>query len=185
MKIKINNVIIECRQGDITSQPDIEVIVNSANAHLAPGGGVAGAIHRKAGPQLYEECKKYAPISTGQAVITRGYNLPNKYVIHTLGPVYAEEKNPAYKLALCYRNCLHLAEKYKVKSIAFPAISAGIFGYPLQEAAEIAINTVLEEVPSLKELNLICFILYDSKSYMTFQRVFQHLSGGRGYSTVT
>ncbi|MCD6080890.1 MAG: macro domain-containing protein [Candidatus Omnitrophica bacterium] len=175
MKIKINNMMIECRQGDITSQPDIEVIVNSANAHLAPGGGVAGAIHRKAGLQLYEECKKYAPISTGQAVITRGYNLPNKYVIHTLGPVYTREKNPAKKLALCYKNCLRLAEKNSLESIAFPAISAGIFGYPIEEAARVAIKAVLKEVPKLKKLKLICFVLYDDKSYKIFQEVLKEV----------
>ena len=175
MKIKRGDVVIECRQGDITSQPDIEAIVNSANAQLAPGGGVAGAIHRKAGPQLYEECKKYAPITTGEAVITQGYNLPNKYVIHTLGPVYGQEKNPAEKLALCYRNCLKLAEENSLESIAFPAISAGIFGYPMEEAAKVAINTVLEEAPSLKKLKLICFVLYDDKSYKIFREVLEKI----------
>ncbi len=180
MKIKINNVMIECRQGDITSQPDIEVIVNSANAQLAPGGGVAGAIHRKAGPQLYEECKKYAPITTGEAIITKGYNLPNKYVIHTLGPVYTREKNPAEKLALCYRNCLKLAEENYLESIAFPAISAGIFGYPMEEAAKVAITTVLEEVPKLNKLKFICFVLYDDKSYKIFQEVLKEATQNKG-----
>ncbi|MDD3726103.1 MAG: macro domain-containing protein [Candidatus Ratteibacteria bacterium] len=169
MEIKKGEIIIECRVGDITAQDGFDAVVNAANAYLAPGGGVAGAIHRKACPQLYEECKKLAPITTGEAVITRGYNLPNPYIIHTLGPVYYRDKNPAEKLALCYKNCLKVAEENKLSSIAFCAISTGAFGYPLKEAAEIAIKTVLEAVSYLKSVRRIRFVLYDQEVLSVFE----------------
>lgn len=170
MRLKIGNVIIECVQGDITAQEGFDAVVNAANAQLAAGGGVAGAIHRKAGPQLYQECKKLAPIATGQAVITKGYNLPNPYVIHTLGPIYSREKDPASKLSLSYKNCLQLAEENHLQSIAFPAISTGIFGYPLEEAAEVSIRAILEEVPKLNSLRNIRFVLYGQKAFQVFEQ---------------
>jgi len=176
MEIKIGDVKIECVKGDITEQKGIDAVVNAANAHLAPGGGVAGAIHRKAGPQLYQECKKYAPIKTGQAVITKGYNLPNPYVIHTLGPVYSEEENPAEKLSLCFKNSLKIADEKGLKSIAFPAISTGIFGYPMEEAAEVSIKTVIEEAKNLKSVKLIRFVLYDEKGYTVFKSTLERFS---------
>ncbi len=166
-------VKIDCVQGDITSQEGFDAIVNAANAYLAPGGGVAGAIHRKAGPRLYEECRPLAPIKTGDAVITRGYNLPNPYVIHTLGPVYYSERNPAEKLALCYKNCLKIAEEKKLTSIAFCAISTGAFGYPVEEAAEIAAKSVKESLHGLKSVKRIRFVLYDRATLSIFQK---HLS---------
>lgn len=176
MKVKIEGIELELRKGDITSQPDIDAIVNAANARLAPGGGVAGAIHRKAGPQLYEECKKLAPIKTGEAVITKGYNLPNPYVIHTLGPVYNSDPDPAGNLSLCYRNCLNLADKNRLKSIAFPAISTGIFGYPLEEAAKISLKAVVEEIPILKNIKKICFVLYDDASFRIFREALENVT---------
>lgn len=176
MKIKINNIEIECIQGDITEQFDIDVIVNAANKYLAPGGGVAGAIHRKAGPQLYEECKKLAPIETGQAVITSAYNLPNKYVIHTLGPIYSQEKNPAEKLQMCFINSLKLADSKGLKSIAFPAISTGIFGYPIEEAAEVSIKAILKTIPELKSIQIIRFVLFDDTTYSIFSKKLEELN---------
>ncbi|MGC8977035.1 MAG: macro domain-containing protein [Candidatus Ratteibacteria bacterium] len=161
---------MECVKGDITEQNDIDVIVNAANKFLAPGGGVAGAIHKKAGPELYQECKKYAPIETGEAVITKGYKLPNPYVIHTVGPIYAEEKNPSEKLSLCFKNSLRLADKNGLKSIAFPAISTGIFGYPVEEAAEVSIKAVIETIPELKNIKKIRFVLFDEKTYSIFSK---------------
>jgi len=175
MKMKIKEVEIECVKGDITEQQDIDVIVNAANKYLAPGGGVAGAIHRKAGPKLYEECKKYAPIETGDAVITNGYNLPNPYIIHTVGPVYSEEKNPAEKLKMCFLNSLKLADEKNLKSIAFPAISTGIFGYPLEEAAEVSIKAVIEIIPSLKSIKKIRFVLFDDKSFSVFSKKLEEI----------
>jgi O-acetyl-ADP-ribose deacetylase len=133
-------------------------------------GGVAGAIHRKAGPQLYEECKPLAPIKTGEAVITKGYNLPNPYVIHTPGPVYYREKNPAEKLTLCYKNCLKVAEENNLSSIAFCAISTGAFGYPAKEAAEVSLKAVAEEMPKLKSVKRIRFVIYDERTLTVFQK---------------
>jgi O-acetyl-ADP-ribose deacetylase (regulator of RNase III) len=182
MKVKINEIEIECVKGDITEQTDIDVIVNAANRYLAPGGGVAGAIHRKAGPKLYEECKKYAPIKTGDAVITNGYNLPNPYVIHTLGPVYSEEKNPAEKLKMCFVNSLKLADENELKSIAFPAISTGIFGYPLEEAAEISIKAIIETIPSLKSIKKIRLVLFDEKSFSVFSKKMEEINEGKSYT---
>jgi O-acetyl-ADP-ribose deacetylase (regulator of RNase III) len=170
MKVKIKEVEIECVKGDITEQEYIDVIVNAANKYLAPGGGVAGAIHKKAGPKLYEECKKYAPIETGDVVITNGYNLPNPYVIHTVGPIYSEEKNPAEKLKNCFINSLKLADEKGLKSIAFPAISTGIFGYPIEEAAEVSIKAVIETIPELKSIRKIRFVLFDEKTFSVFSR---------------
>jgi len=161
-------VTIECVQGDITEQKDIEVIVNAANSRLEPGGGVAGAIHRKAGRELVQECRTLAPIKPGQAVITKGYNLPNSYVIHCLGPVYGKDKPEDILLADCYRNALLLADEYKIQSIAFPAISTGIFGYPIKEAAQVAINTAKDTVPQLKHLKIIRFVLFSKNDYDVF-----------------
>lgn len=165
MKIKVNNVEIEVSQGDIASQPDIEAVVNAANAHLATGGGVAGALHMAAGPNLYMECQPLAPISPGEAVITSAYNLPNKKVIHCLGPVYGQDKPEDQLLADCYVNSLRLAEENKLSSIAFPAISTGAFGYPFSKATEIAFNTILKEVPALNHLQRIKFVLYSDGDY--------------------
>jgi len=118
----MKKVEISFIKGDISHQPEFETVVNAANRWLAPGGGVAGAIHRAAGPQLYEECKKLAPIKPGQAVITSAYNLPNKFVIHCLGPVWGVDKPEDKILSSCYKNALRLAEENRVSSIAFPVI---------------------------------------------------------------
>ncbi|MEN2995438.1 MAG: macro domain-containing protein [Acetomicrobium sp.] len=147
MEKKISGVTIECVKGDITRQPDVTAVVNAANAWLKPGGGVAGAIHRAAGPELDKECRPLAPIKPGQAVITGGHNLPNKYVIHCLGPRYGVDKPEDRLLSDCYRNALKLADEHEIDSIAFPAISTGVFGYPVQEAAEVALRTVKETIP--------------------------------------
>ncbi|MEO0102799.1 MAG: macro domain-containing protein [candidate division WOR-3 bacterium] len=163
-------VTIECVLGDITNQPDITAIVNAANAWLKPGGGVAGAIHRAAGPELEEECKKLAPIKPGEAVITKSYKLPNRYVIHCLGPVYGKDKPEDKLLAACYQNALKMAEEYKIDSIAFPAISTGYFGYPIKEAAEVAFKTIQEIIPHLRFLKKIRFVLYTKEDLKVYQR---------------
>jgi O-acetyl-ADP-ribose deacetylase len=163
MRREFGAVTIECIQGDITSQQDVDAVVNAANARLAPGGGVAGAIHRAAGPDLAAEAVPLGPIEPGEAVITGAHGLPNRYVIHTLGPVYGQDRPEAELLARCYRNSLALAEDNGVESIAFPAISTGIFGYPAEEAAEVALQTVREEVEEFERVRLVRFVLFGEK----------------------
>jgi len=160
MKKNNSGVSIECVTGDIAAQTGITAVVNAANARLMPGGGVAGAIHRAAGPGLAEECRPLAPIKSGEAVITGGHNLVNRYIIHCLGPVYGSDKPEDVLLANCYRNALRLAEENTIESIAFPAISTGVFGYPVREAAEVAFATIFEIIPDLKYVTRIRFVLY-------------------------
>ncbi len=143
----------------------MQAIVNAANAHLLNGGGVAGAIHRAAGPGLEKECRPMGPIRPGEAVISGGHNLPNKYVIHCLGPVYGQDKPEDKLLAACYRNALHLADTKEIESIAFPAISTGIFGYPSQEAARVAIKTVIDTIPSLLKIRTIRVVLFGQDDF--------------------
>ncbi len=156
-------MIIECVKGDIASQQGFDAIVNAANGELRPGGGVAGIIHRAAGAALYEECRSLAPIKIGEAVITGGYDLPNRFVIHTLGPRFKVDDNPAEKLADSYRNSVKRAEENKIRSIAFPAISTGIFGYPMEEAAHVAFTTILKSIPKLRSIKHIRFVLYSNQ----------------------
>lgn len=175
MEKVIHGVKIECVQGDITKQEGFDAIVNAANAQLMPGGGVAGAIHRAAGPGLAEECKPLAPIKPGQAVITGGHNLPNRYVIHCLGPVYGVDQPSDKLLADCYRNALKLAEQHGITSIAFPAISTGIFGYPMEEAARVAFEAIFELIPSLKSIKVIRFVLWGREALEIHERVLENM----------
>lgn len=175
MEKKVFNVKIECIKGDIASQKDITAVVNAANAQLKMGGGVAGAIHRAAGPGLEEECKPLAPIKPGEAVITSGHKLPNKYVIHCLGPIYGVDKPEDKILENCYKNALKLLEEYKIDSIAFPAISTGAFGYPVEEAAEVAFKTIIDMAPKLKYVKKIRFVLYSEKDLEIHKRTLDRL----------
>ena len=168
---------IECVQGDITQQPDVDAIVNAANAQLRPGGGVAGAIHRAAGPGLDQECRSHAPIRPGEAVITGAYALTNRFVIHCLGPVYGRDQ-PSYELlASCYRNALRLATEESIASVAFPSLSTGAFGYPMDEAARIAIGTVLAEMGGSRRVSLVRFVLFDDAARRLHQGVLDALAG--------
>lgn len=171
MRIELSGgTALECVRGDIVRQPDLEAIVNAANARLAPGGGVAGAVHRAAGPKLYEACRSLAPIRPGQAVLTPGFGLPNRYVIHCLGPVYGVDEPADRLLADCYRNAVRLADSQKIRSIGFPAISTGVFGYPLEEAARVAWGAVMETVPDLQHVRLIRFVLFGARDFETYAR---------------
>jgi O-acetyl-ADP-ribose deacetylase (regulator of RNase III) len=171
----VHGLTIECVRGDITSQDDVTAIVNAANAELRSGGGVAGAIHRAAGPELEEEASPLAPISPGEAVITGGHGLPNRYVIHALGPVYGQDRPERELLASCYRNALALAEETGIDSVAFPAISTGIFGYPVEEAAEVALGTMVEEAQRLERVRLIRFVLFGEKDFEVHEKVLSEI----------
>lgn len=177
--VTVAGVTIECVQGDITAQEGIAAVVNAANAALMPGGGVAGAIHRAAGPGLAEECRPLAPIRPGQAVITGGHRLPNRYVIHCLGPVYGVDEPAADLLASCYRNALRLAEEKGIDSVAFPAISTGVFGYPMEEAARVALKTVLEAAATLRSVRRIRFVLWDREALRVHEAVLREVAGNR------
>ncbi len=175
MRRTVHGVTVECVRGDITSQDDVAAIVNAANAELRSGGGVAGAIHRAAGPELEREARPLAPITPGEAVITSGHDLPNRYVIHALGPVYGQDRPEAELLANCYRNSLALAEENEIDSIAFPAISTGVFGYPVEEAAEVALRTVVEETEGLEHVRLIRFVLFGEKDFEVHEEVLSEI----------
>ena len=176
MHVTRHGVTLELIQGDIAVQDDIEAVVNAANAQLQTGGGVAGAIHRAAGPGLAEEARPMAPIKPGEAVVTSGHNLPNNHVIHALGPVYGRDEPAGELLRACYQRALNLAEKHQINSVAFPAISTGAFGYPVEAAAEIALSTVLEAMPRLESVGRIRFVLYDAPALCVHEDALQRLS---------
>lgn len=160
----ISGVAVEIVQGDITRQPDLEAIVNAANSSLLGGGGVDGAIHRAAGPELKKASAALAPIGPGQAVITGAFKLPNQYIIHCVGPIYGEDKPEAELLANCYINALGLAEENAITSIAFPAISTGVYGYPVAEAAEVVFRTLGQLIPCLKSVKKVRLVLFDKRA---------------------
>lgn len=170
------DLTIECVQGDIASQPDMESIVNAANARLMPGSGVAGAIHSAAGPELARECESLAPIAPGQAVMTGGHGLPNPYVIHCLGPVYGVDEPSAELLGNCYRNALMLADQKGLTSVAFPAISTGVFGYPVEEAARIAVATIQSTARELTSVRRVRLVLFSDHDLTVFRNA---LNAGR------
>jgi O-acetyl-ADP-ribose deacetylase len=172
----VRGVTVECVRGDITSQEDVTAIVNAANAELRSGGGVAGAIHRAAGPELAQEARPLAPIKPGEAVITGGHDLPNRYVIHTLGPVYGRDRPEAELLAGSYRNSLALAEEKGIDSVAFPAISTGVFGYPVEQAAKVALRTVVEKAENLRSVRLIRFVLFGEMDFEVHERVLSEIA---------
>ena len=181
MEILINQAKLILVQGDITLQRT-DAIVNAANSSLMGGGGVDGAIHMVGGPKILEECKKIVAkqgrLPTGQVVITTGGNLPAKYVIHTVGPVWhGGANNEAQLLASAYSESLKLAEKNNLKSIAFPSISTGVYGYPVKQAAEVALLTVKSflknEARSIKE---VTFVLFNSKIYDVYTSTLKDLN---------
>jgi O-acetyl-ADP-ribose deacetylase (regulator of RNase III) len=167
---------IDIRQGDIT-RLDVDAIVNAANTSLLGGGGVDGAIHRAAGPQLLAECRTIGGCPTGEARITKGYNLPAGHVIHTVGPVYSGKPRDEQLLAACYRNSLDLAAAHHIRTIAFPAISCGVYGYPIESACRIALKTSLAFLEAHGEMEKIVFVLFSSADLGVYTRELESLAG--------
>ena len=162
-------------EGDITKQK-VDAIVNAANQQLLGGGGVDGAIHRVAGPELLAECRTLGGCPTGSARITKGYKLPAKYVIHTVGPVYGGGgESVAELLASCYSTSLELAADHECKSVAFPAVSCGVYGYPPDEAAGIAIETTADFLSTSELPQRVIFVLFGRQAYKAFEKVFNSM----------
>jgi O-acetyl-ADP-ribose deacetylase (regulator of RNase III) len=179
MRVDVGGAILELVEGDITQQ-DTEAIVNAANPSLLGGGGVDGAIHRAGGPEILAECRKLGGCDTGDAKITTGGRLRARHVIHTVGPVYWREgaERAAELLMSAYRRCLEVAAENGVRSVAFPSISTGAYGYPMDEAAPIALQTVMGYLASQEEadLELVRFVLYGRQAYQVYQRALARLS---------
>ena len=168
MEVRINNSILALVEGNIT-QEETDAIVNAANSRLAGGGGVDGAIHRAGGQSIMQECRKIGGCPTGQAVITTAGNLKAKYVIHTVGPVYqGGAKGEAALLRSAHLESLKLVSAKKLKSVAFPAISTGVYGYPVDEAAQIALRTVIDYLKEHTDIGLVRFVLFGRKTYEIF-----------------
>ncbi len=159
---------MEVRLGDIT-QLAVDAIVNAANSSLLGGGGVDGAIHRAAGPDLLAECRTLGGCPTGQARISKGYMLPAKYVIHTVGPVYSGKPSDKVRLAACYENSLRLAAENNVRTIAFPAVSCGIYGYPIEEACNVAVDTVAKFLEKNSLPEKVIFVLFGQHSQKVYE----------------
>ena len=175
MEAKIGKAVLELLQGDITEQ-DTDAIVNAANRSLLGGGGVDGAIHRAAGPQLLAECRTLGGCETGDAKITKGYKLKGGHVIHTVGPIYHSDGQRAPELlASCYRRSLEVASENKLKSVAFPSISTGAYGYPLEEAAPIALKTVIDYLKAHPDIQLVRFVLFGNDAYQAYEKALKDL----------
>ena len=166
---------IEIQQGDIT-QLDVDAIVNAANTKLLGGGGVDGAIHRAAGSKLLEECRAVGGCPTGEARITKGYNLRARHVIHTVGPVYSGKPKDSQLLTNCYLNSLKLAVDNTLATIAFPAISCGVYGYPIEDACKIAVDTSYEFLKRNPSLKKIIFIQFSPKDYAVYEAYLNSIS---------
>ena len=174
--IHVGPLSVECVQGDIAAQPDVDAVACAANPQLTSGAGVAGAIHDAAGPGLYREAAPLAPVRTGDAVITRGHGLSNRHVIHTVGPIYGRDEPAAGLLASCYRRSLELADQAGLESVAFPAISTGVYGYPLAEAARVSVAAVLEMAPTLRSVRRVRFVLWSAGDLKAFSDALERLT---------
>jgi len=167
---------IEIKQGDITKL-NVDAIVNAANTSLLGGGGVDGAIHRAAGPALLAECRTIGGCPTGEARITRGYKLTARHVIHTVGPVYRGTFDDSRLLTACYHNSLKLAGQHQLATIAFPAISCGVYGYPIHDACRIAVDTTCNFLKTNEIIKMVSFILFSSGNHKVYQDYLSKLSG--------
>lgn len=184
MQFQLEPCLLELVQGNIVDQ-QVDAIVNAANPSLLGGGGVDGAIHVAAGPELLAECRTLGGCPTGEARITGGYRLPARYVIHTVGPVYRLSRDPqqahngpeAQLLAQAYRSSLSLAEHFQLKRIAFPSISTGAYGYPLAAAALIALQTVASYLKQSQAFSLIRFVFWDGTTRVAYEKAAQQLFG--------
>jgi O-acetyl-ADP-ribose deacetylase (regulator of RNase III) len=168
---------VEIVDGDITKQ-QVDAIVNAANSSLLGGGGVDGAIHRAAGPMLYEECRLLKGCATGEAKITQGHLLPAKYIIHTVGPIWKDGKRgEEEKLAKCYRSCFALAEKWNIKTIAFPAISTGAYAFPLERATRIAFQETRAHLNFNATLQLVRFVCFGQRAWNCYLTIAHDVFG--------
>ena len=181
LSCKIGSSAIELVQGDITDQR-VDGIVNAANAELAGGGGVDGAIHRAGGPEIMEECRAIGGCPTGQAVATTAGKLPAKKVLHAVGPVYRDGKqNEAKLLASAYTRALELAVEHGLKTVALPSLSTGAYGYPIEDAARVALGTAIEFLGRHPQLELLRFVLFDAPTLDTYEMVFSELAPTQGH----
>jgi O-acetyl-ADP-ribose deacetylase (regulator of RNase III) len=170
-ELLVGHCAIQLARGDITRIP-VDAIVNAANHMLAGGGGVDGAIHKAAGPELMQELRQYDACPTGSAVVTGSGRLPAKYVIHAVGPVYrGGQRDEAALLASCYRTALQLAEERNCQSISFPSISTGVYGYPIPEAAAIALSTLIEALPDAPSIRVVKLVQFNEVSYQAYSRL--------------
>ena len=176
MDYHIGHTDLELLQADITTL-DVDAIVNAANSSLLGGGGVDGAIHRAAGPELPAECRTLGGCPTGEAKITKGYRLKARHVIHTVGPIYSGRPRDADLLASAVRSSLRLADEHRLKSIAFPAISTGVYGYPMEEAAHIILSTIVDHLRGGETtLDKVIMCLYDPRAYRIFETELRQLT---------
>lgn len=177
MEVKVHHTLLHLVQGDITQQ-HVDAIVNAANNSLLGGGGVDGAIHRAGGPAILAECRRVGPCPTGEVRLTGGGDLPAQYVIHAVGPIYdgnAERSAPL--LAHTYRSCLDLAVQHQIRTMAFPSISTGAYGYPVDEAASVALDTIITFVRYDPAIELVRFVLFDSRTFVAYHQALEHLMG--------
>jgi O-acetyl-ADP-ribose deacetylase (regulator of RNase III) len=175
MQVKIGQSVLELVEGDITQQ-DTEALVNAANEQLRVGGGVDGAINRAGGPKIQEEARKIGGCPTGQAVITTGGNLKARYVIHTVGPIYRDgQSGEPELLASAYRESLKIASARGIKSLAFPSLSTGVYGYPVADAARVALGTVKDYLAQHPEIELVRFVLFGKPTFEAFAAALQEI----------
>ena len=165
----INGVTLALLRGNIV-EVRADAIVNAANSGLRGGGGVDGAIHRAGGPSIMEECRKFGGCPTGSAVATSAGKLNAQYVFHAVGPIYSGTKEDEQLLASAYQSCLDLAEQYHIQSIAFPSLSTGVYGYPLDEAAPVALRTIIQHVQKPTSLREVTIVLFGDEAFEAFER---------------
>lgn len=179
VRVRIHESVLELVEGDITQQ-ETDAIVNAANSSLLGGGGVDGAIHRAAGPELLAECRTLGGCPVGQARLTRGYRLRARYVIHGVGPVYSGTPRDAELLAAVHQHALQLASQHQITSLAFPAISTGAYGYPMEEAAPVALRAVIDYLEQHPEIRLVRFVLFGARAYQVYVAALEALVSGKG-----